>query len=58
MSLSVDAIYPALVGGMLDTRGWVVGVNERVGGRTVTCTAQVDKRKETSVDLRDLPMDM
>ena len=55
VSLRVDAINPALVGGMLHTRGWVVCVDERMGGRTVTFAAQVNRWEETSVDLCDLP---
>ena len=58
MSLGVDAIYPAPVGGMLDARGWVIGVNEWMGGRTVTLAAQMDRWKQTSVDLCDLPAEI
>ena len=45
VGLGIDAIYPAPVGGMLDARGRVIGVDERMGGRTVTLAAQVDRWK-------------
>lgn len=45
MGPSVDAIHPALAWRMLDACGWVVGVDKRMGRRTVTLTAQVDRGK-------------